>query len=186
MRQEEIRFLQQSIEEALTEFSRRENISVSMEIISYISNILATYYRSLPYYLIDIKETNIFRLYKARGDVSLILVGFFGEWVNRKNRPLKEEDYISAGKINYRNAYYYLDQKYGDIIKEEKQKEYFSQLNEKFLFTFIDLFKEISENFEIYTDLLKRYKLEAESLSNFLDNFGSARLIEMEKLFKIK
>ncbi len=184
MGQNELDFLKRHLKETLKEFSEKEKISISIQIISYISGVLAEYYRSIPRYLIDVKETDTFRLYKARGDVSLILVGFFTEWINRQNRPLKEEDYINAGKLNYWKAYYYLDKKYGDIIKAEKEKDYFSMLNDALLF--IDLFKDISENFEIYTDLLKRYRLESESLSKFLDSFSSSRVMAFEKIFKNK
>jgi len=66
----------------------------------------------------------------------------------------------------------------------KKEKDYFSMLNDALLF--IDLFKDISENFEIYTDLLKRYRLESESLSKFLDSFSSSRVMAFEKIFKNK
>ncbi len=182
MRQDELIYLKQQIEYALKDFVERKNISVSMNTISYIAEVISEYYRDLPSYLIDIKETSLFRVYKARGDISLLLVGFFNGWVNRRNRPLKEEDYISAGKLNYLKAYYYLDSRYGDILEAEKQKDYTSELKDLVFFT--DLFKDISLNFEIYTEILKRYRDETSQLRRFYDDFNHARILEFEKLFK--
>jgi len=132
----------------LTMISDERNYHIHPQIVDYISEIITTNYKGIPFYIIDIKANTRFQLYKRRGDISLILVGFFTEWLNRIKRPLKEKDYIFTGKLNYRNAYEYLEANYKEIQFKE------IPLEEKIL-SFSDIFYEMSENFEYYADLLK-------------------------------
>ncbi len=172
-----------SIYENLFSFSERSNLHIPEEIISYISSVLALYYKGFPLYLIDVQETNVYRKNKIRGDLSLLLVGFFREWVNRKNRPLTENDYINTGKISYMNAYLYLEATYGDIFNREIEKEYIKYISEN-LNTYLDILKSMSENFEFYTQFLNSYKEEAKKVDSFLSNFPDLRVIEIKKIFE--
>ncbi len=175
----------QSFYEALLKVNTEKKLGLNPLVLEYIADILSNYYRKVPLYLIDIKTTSPFRLYKIRGDVSLLLVGFFNEWVNRLNRPLTERDYINSGKLNYEYAYLYLDTNFGKILKEETEKEYFVKFlknKQEELFTQLDIFKEMSALFEEYANLLKLMKISNKNLQNFMATFDELRLEELDRL----
>jgi uncharacterized phage infection (PIP) family protein YhgE len=169
-------FLEKNFKEALEKVAFEKKLEISQEIIKYISQVLALYYKGLPLYLIDISEKTPFRKYKAKGDISLLLVGLFTEWLERKNRPLKEADYIKTGKLSYYNAYMYLNLNFGQVVQEEFEKisAWYSSLTDTLL-TYIDVFKEISENFEKYAYLLKEYREENQQLKRLYDTFNQLR-----------
>ncbi|NPA54296.1 MAG: hypothetical protein GXO21_06475, partial [Aquificae bacterium] len=98
-----------SLQQNLIEISNKFKMNVPLEIIDYISSVIANYYKGFPYYLIDIKEKDFYRKHKVIGDISLLLVGFFKDWVNRRNRPTTEIDYINIGKNSYLNVYFFLE-----------------------------------------------------------------------------
>ncbi len=174
--------------EALVKVNHENKLGLNPTVIEYIADILANYYRKVPLYLIDVKATTPFRLYKIRGDVSLLLVGFFNEWVNRLNRPLSENDYINSGKLNYEWAYLYLDMNFGRLLKEEMEKEYFTKYiknKQELLYTQLDIFREISNLFEEYANLLKLLKQSNKNLQEFLAKFNELRLSELENLLDL-
>ena len=170
------------IKRQLTEISDKFQYKIPPEIISYISSTIVMYYRGIPLYLIDIKEKDPFKKNKTRGDVSLLLVGLFREWVNRINRPLKDRDYIKTGKISYLNAYLYLENRYGDIFYEELQKEYVKYFQN--IYNYIEIFKLLSEEFEIYTQFLNLYKKEIKDLEKFLASFPDLKKEEFKENLK--
>jgi len=174
---------QRSIYRNLLELSERFRMDIPDSIIRYISTVFSLYYKGIPLYLIDIKEKSTFERNKARGDVSLLLVGLFKEWINRQNRPLTENDYINAGKTSYLNAYMYLETLYGDMFLYEFKKEYIKDLTEN-IYSYLDILKSMSDNFEFYTEFLNIFREESKKMRKFLDTFPELRLIEMENFRK--
>ncbi len=175
-------------EEDLNFINEKESLMLNPDVIRYVSFVMINYLKGIPFYTIDIKEKSVYKTYKTKGDVSLVLVGLFTEWLNRTNRPLTENDYIQTGKQNYENAYFYLDLSYGKELKAEIGKDYFDYLkNQKEIInTYLEIFKEISEYFEEYAYLLKRFRKEKEQISNFLNKIPASRLLELENvLYKI-
>ncbi len=168
-----------SIQKNLSEISQKHKKEIPEEVINYISSIIALYYKGIPFYLIDIKETNPFKRNKIRGDVSLLLVGFFKEWINRKNRPLTENDYINAGKLSYFNVYLYLENHYGELFYNSSEKQF---LNENEVFGYINLFKNLSEEFEEYTEFLRVYREEVNQIKSFFDTFKELRFYEFKRI----
>ncbi len=173
--------LKMTIQKNLEEISKKFNLSIPNEIILYISSIIALHYKGIPLYLIDISEENPFRLNKIRGDISLILVGLFREWVNRKNRPLKPSDYINVGKLSYFNVYIYLESNYGELFYREVNKDYIKDV--KNIYSYIDIFRSLSEEFETYTDFLNLYRKEIAEIENFFDKFSQLRRDEFKRFF---
>ncbi len=174
--------------DALVKVNHEKKLGLNPVVIEYIADILSNYYRKVPLYLIDIKATTPFRLYKLRGDISLLLVGFFNEWVNRVNRPLTENDYINSGKLNYEWAYLYLDMNFGKFLKAEMEKEYFVKYlkdKQEYLYTQLDIFKEMSNLFEEYANLLKLLKKSNKDLQKFLSTFDELRLSELENFLDL-
>ncbi len=171
-----------TVQKNLEELSEKFQLSIPKEIILYISSVIALYYKGIPFYLIDISEKDPFRLNKIRGDISLILVGLFREWVNRKNRPLKPSDYINAGKLSYFNAYVYLESNYGELFYKELNKDYIKTVEN--IYSYIDIFKSLSEEFETYTDFLNIYKREISQMERFFDTFPELKLDEFKRLFR--
>jgi len=136
--------------------SSQQNLYISPQISEYIASIFENFYKNMPLYLIDVYEQKPFQTYKKRGDLALILVGFFTEWLNRSRRPIKEEDYIISGKQNYFNAYVYLDSNFGEHFYSEYQKNYVYILKQyEDVYSYIEIFKMLSENFEEYANMLK-------------------------------
>lgn len=174
--------LKLSIQKNLEDISKKFNLSIPEEIIIYISSVISMYYKGFPLYLIDVFETNAFRLNKVRGDISLLLVGLFREWINRTNRPLKTSDYINAGKLSYFNAYLYLESNYGELFYKELEKEYIKTV--KNIYSYIDIFKSLSEEFETYTDFLNLYRKESKEIKAFFDTFPQLRLDEFKKFLR--
>ncbi len=175
-------------EEDLNFINKKENLLLNPDVIRYISLIMLNYTKNIPLYIIDIKENSTYKTFKTKGDVSLLLVGLFTEWLNRTNRPLTENNYIQTGKQNYENAYFYLDLNYGKELRAEIGKEYVNYLkNQKDIInTYLEIFKEISEYFEGYAYLLKKFRHEKEQNSEFFNQIPAGRLIELENLlFKI-
>ncbi len=171
-------------EEDLNFINKKESLSLNPNVIKYISLIMLNYTKNIPFYIIDIKESSNYKAYKTKGDVSLLLVGLFTEWLNRTNRPLNENIYIQTGKQNYENAYFYLDLNYGRELKAELGKEYINYLNKQrdIFNTYLEIFKEISEYFEEYAFLLKKFREEKEKNSEFLSQIPTGRLLELENL----
>ncbi len=171
-------------EEDLLLLNQKEDLSLNPYVIRYISLIILNYIHTLPFYMIDIKENTTFKTYKTQGDVSLLLVGLFTEWLNRLNRPLTEQTYIRTGKLGYENAYFYLDLNYGQALREEIGKSYLKYLQNQneILNTYIQIFRDISDYFEEYAYLLKKFKEEKETFSNFLENVPGGRLLELESI----
>ena len=60
----------QSFYEALLKVNTEKKLGLNPLVLEYIADILSNYYRRVPLYLIDIKTTSPFKLYKIRGDVS--------------------------------------------------------------------------------------------------------------------
>ncbi len=177
--------LHKAFYEALTRVNQEKKLGLNPLVLEYIADVLSSYYRKVPLYLIDVKANTPFRLYKIRGDVSLLLVGFFNEWVNRLNRPLTENDYIISGKLNYEYAYLYLDTNFGKFLKEETEKEYFTKFlkdKQEYLYTQLDIFKEMSVLFEEYANVLKLMKKSNKNLAQFFSTFDQLRLSELEDL----
>ncbi|SNZ06118.1 hypothetical protein SAMN06265182_0568 [Persephonella hydrogeniphila] len=174
-------FLEKGFKDVLKKVSLEKNLRIPDEIISYISGVMSLYYRGIPLYLIDISETSPFKKYKARGDVSLLLVGLFTEWIERANRPISEKDYIKAGKLNYYNAYMYLNLNFGEV-----EREFYDILSSSFditnmLLTHMDIFRDISENFERYALLLKEYRAENLQTVRLFDIFNELRQSQLKK-----
>jgi hypothetical protein len=171
-------------EEDLTLINQRENLSLNPYVIKYVSLIMLNYVHNLPFYMIDVQETTPFKTYKTKGDISLLLVGLFNEWLNRINRPLTEENYIKTGKLNYENAYFYLDINYGQALKEEIGKNYLRYIKNQTdaLNTYLEIFREISEYFEGYAYLLKKYREQQKISSEFLSQIPSGRILELENI----
>ncbi len=165
-----------SLQENLSEISQKFKMNIPEEIINYISSVISMYYKGFPFYLIDIQEENPFRKNKIRGDVSLILVGFFKEWINRENRPTTEMDYINTGKLSYFNVYTFLENTYGDMFYRELEKTYLKNLEN--LYSYLDIFRSLSEEFEFYANFLNIYRNEARKLSQFFDTFAELRAQE--------
>lgn len=176
-------FLEKSFKKALKKVSTEKKLNISDEIINYLSQILSLYYRGIPLYLIDIIEKSPFKRYKARGDVSLLLVGLFTEWIERRNRPLTERDYIITGKLNYYNAYVYLNINYGEILEKEFTTIVGFTDTSKLISQF-EIFKDISENFEKYAFLLKEYKSENLETAKLFDMFNEIRMKQIKDLFE--
>ncbi len=169
-------------EEDLKFINEKENLYLNPDVIRYISFTILKYINNLPYYLVDVQEKTTFRTYKTKGDVSLLLVGLFTEWLNRLNRPVKEEDYIKTGKLNYESAYLYLDINYGKELKEEIGKSYLKYLKNEDYSTYLDIFREMSELFEDYTLLLKQYRKEQQQFAEFLNKIPAAKFTEFQIL----
>ncbi len=176
--------LSKTFRDALKKVSSEKNIAVADEILNYISQVLALYYRGLPLYLIDVVESTPFRVYKTKGDVALLLVGLFTEWINRTNRPLKEQDYINAGKLNYYNAYMYLNLNFGDVLQQEFEKLSPYQEPSQVLMGHMDIFRDISSNFEKYAYLLKEYREENRQISHLFDMFNELRQQYLQKFLE--
>ncbi|MDQ7055404.1 MAG: hypothetical protein Q9M89_02455 [Persephonella sp.] len=177
--------LEKSFKEALQKVSVDKKLNIPDEIINYISQIMSLYYRGIPLYLIDISEKTPFRRYKIRGDVSLLLVGLFTEWVSRRNRPLTERDYIEAGKINYYNAYMYLNLNYSDLFKENFRdiSVFFSDMTD-LITGHMEIFKNISENFERYAFFLREYRAENIETGRIFDLFNDIRERQLKRLIE--
>jgi len=174
-------FLVKNFKDTLNKVAVERGLNISEEIINYIAEVLSLYYKGIPLYLIDVVKTTPFQIYKTKGDVSLLLVGLFSEWINRSNRPLTEKDYIKAGKQNYYNAYMYLSLHFNDIKFEFPEELKFRVKN---VISKIDLFKEISENFEIYTAFLKDYREENRKIGQIFDIFNEFREYHLRKIFE--
>ncbi len=173
-----------SLQENLSEISKKFQMDIPEEIINYISSVISMYYKGFPFYLIDIEEENPLRKNKIRGDLSLLLVGFFNEWVNRKNRPITQEDYIATGKLSYFYVYSFLENRYGDIYYKEQEKMYLQNIQK--IYSYMDIFKSLSEEFEFYARFLNVYRKEARETSKFLDNFPELRLEDFRIFIKNK
>lgn len=177
--------LHKAFYEALIKVNQEKKLGLNPLVLEYVAEVLSTYYRKVPLYLIDVKANSPFRLYKIRGDVSLLLVGFFNEWVNRLNRPLTENDYIVSGKLYYEYAYIYLDTNFGKFLKEEMEKDYFVKFlkdKQEQIFTQLDIFREMSNLFEEYANLLKLMKKSNKNLAEFFSTFDQSRIWEIEDL----
>jgi hypothetical protein len=177
-------FLEKSFREVLKKVSFEKRLGIPDEIINYISGVMSLYYRGIPLYLIDISESSQFKKYKARGDVSLLLVGLFTEWIERANRPVSEKDYIKAGKLSYYNAYMYLNLNFGEV-----EEEFYKILSSNFditsmLLTHMDIFRDISENFERYALFLKEYRAENLQTARLFDIFNQLRQNQLKKFLE--
>ncbi|WP_456463286.1 hypothetical protein [Persephonella sp.] len=178
-------FLEKGFRDVLKRISSEKNLNVPDEIINYVSEVMSLYYRGIPFYLIDISETTPFRRYKARGDVSLLLVGLFTEWIDRTNRPLTERDYIRAGKTNYYNAYMYLSIHFDEVIHQDFPGFLIAHFDpSKILLTHMDIFRDISENFEKYANLLKEYRSENLQTAKLFDMFNEMRQVQLRKILE--
>lgn len=154
--------------------SNEKNFDIPPQISEYIASIFENFSKNMPLYLIDIYENKPFQTYKKRGDLALILVGFFTEWLNRPRRPLTEKDYIVSGKQNYFNAYVYLDANFSEYFYAEFQKEYTKILSQyDNIYSYIDIFKLLSENFEEYASILKAMRKTMEENKKFYLMFKS-------------
>ncbi|WP_457638854.1 hypothetical protein, partial [Persephonella sp.] len=176
-------FLEKSFREVLKKVSAEKNMNIPQEILNYIAGVMSLYYRGLPLYLIDIVERSPFKKYKAKGDVSLLLVGLFTEWIERTNRPLTERDYINAGRLNYYNAYMYLNINFGSILEEEfaTLQEFQTGNISHVLMGHMEIFKNISENFEKYAFLLKEYRAENQKTAHMFDLFTEIRQKQLKE-----
>ncbi|WP_456382777.1 hypothetical protein [Persephonella sp.] len=176
-------FLEKSFREVLKKVSVEKKLNIADEIINYIAGVMSLYYKGLPFYLIDISESSPFRRYKTRGDVSLLLVGLFTEWLERSNRPLTERDYIEAGKLNYYNAYMYLNLHFGDVLNESMAvlKAFSSEKMSDVLMGHMEIFRDISENFERYAILLKEYRAENRKTAQLFDMFTQFRQEQIKR-----
>ena len=151
-----------------------KNIYVSPQIVDYISSAFDSFYKNMPLYLVDVNEQTSFQTYKKRGDLALILVGFFTEWLNRPRRPLKESDYIVSGKQNYFNAYVVLDSNFGEYFNLENEKAYLYILKQYGdIYSYIEIFKLLSENFEEYANMLKSMRRLINDRQNLYKMFKS-------------
>jgi len=178
-------FLEKGFRDLLKKVSSEKKLNIADEIINYISQVMSLYYRGIPFYLIDISETTPFRRYKAKGDVSLLLVGLFTEWIERTNRPLTERDYINAGKTNYYNAYMYLSIHFDDVINQDFPEFLVKHFDpSRILLTHMDIFRDISENFEKYAHLLKEYRSENLQTAKLFDMFNEIRQQQLRNILE--